>query len=414
MRKLAAGFAQQFPLIASLVTTRLRVTLTVAAIVWGVMAYGMFAQTIATSEGLFTQQGPMIGGDFVVFRTAASVVGTPEMTTIYSMENLSAKLRGMYPGHGGMKLGWQYPPTMYLLVRPLALLPHVASFFLWVGACGGLLVATLFALWPNRGAILFAVASPAVFWSIATGQTGLLTGALVALSAGFARERPVIAGVAAGVLTVKPQLGLLIPLAFAAAGCWRAFTVAAITALALVGVSVAAFGIEPWHAFLGALTAHGERLDSLASFPFYKLVTPFGAARMFGLPAAAGMPVQAVASLALAVYVIVVWRRAQDVDVRLAALATAVLLATPYAFYYEMALLVPPMFVVARRGLQQGWLPGERLSLIVIWVASLWPPGEPAIPGFPVSFAVALGAFLIAARRAWPAMHAPGTAHALA
>ncbi len=414
MRKLAAGFAQQFPLIASLVTTRLTMTLTVTALLWSVVAYGMLAQNIASSEGLFTPQGPMIGGDFVVFRTAGGVVGTPEMTTIYKMENLSAKLRGMYPGHGEMKLGWQYPPTMYLLVRPLALVPHLTSFLLWVSVCGGLLVATLFALWPNRGAILFAVASPAVFWSVATGQTGLLTGALVALSAGFARERPIVAGVAAGVLTVKPQLGLLIPIAFAAAGCWRAFIAAAVTALALVGVSVAAFGVEPWTAFVGALTAHGERLDTLASFPFYKLVTPFGAARMLGLPVAAGMPVQAIASIALALYVVVVWRRVMDADVRLAALATSVLLATPYAFYYEMALLVPPMYVVARRGIEHGWLPGERLSLIVIWIASLWPPGEPAIPGFPVSFAVALGAFLIAARRAWPALHTSRAAHALA
>ena len=124
---------------------------------------------------------------------------------------------------------------------------------------------------------------------------------------------------------------------------------------------------------------------------------------LIGAPSAVATAAQMLATLVLAVYVFLVWRRVSAADLRLAALATAAPLATPYAFYYEMAILVPPMLLIAKRAAETGWLRGERLSLIVLWIAALWPPGPETVPAFPVSFAVTLGAFVIGARRVLPA-----------
>ena len=343
----------------------------------------------------------MVGGDFVVFRTAGSVIGTPEMTTIYQMQDMAAKLRAAYPGHGNMMAGWQYPPTMYLLVKPLPLLSHVASYLLWVAILGGAFFFALRSIWPDKVALFFAMSSPAVFQSVITGQTGFLTGGLLLVSAYFASTRPFRSGVAAGLLTLKPQLGILLPVAYAAGRSWRAFALAAVTSVLMAGLSVAAFGLAPWHAFLDAVSAHGGRLGAETGFPFFKLVTPFGAVRMLGLPSRIAMPVQLVATLLLALYVMLVWRRTENPECRLAALGTSALLATPYGFYYELALLVPPMYAIAKLGVERGWLKGEQLSLAVLWCATLMPPGDEAIPGFPTSFAVALAAFVIAFRRIW-------------
>lgn len=403
MRKLESSFAQQFPLISSLVTTRQTLLLGWMAFLYVVVSYGMYAEIVINAKDLFTRHGPMIGGDFVVFRTAGSVAGTSEMVDIYQMSNLSAKLRAAYPGHGSMMVGWQYPPTMYLFVRPLALLPHTAAFLAWMAALLAIFGVTLRSLWSNRTALLLSLASPAIFESIITGQTGLLTGTLVALAAANADRRPVLAGVAAGLLTVKPQLGLLIPVAFIAAGCWRAFVAAAMTTALLIGASVAFYGIEPWQAFLQAVTAHGDRLGWETGFPFFKLVTPFGATRVLGLPPGLAGWVQGGTTLLLVVYIAIAWRRVRSADLRLAALATSILLATPYAFYYEIAVLVPPTLLIARRGSEDGWLPWERLSLVALWVLALSVPGAESIPALPNSFALALCAWLIAARRVIPA-----------
>ncbi len=403
MSGLIHKFTQRFPLIASLFTNRLKLSLAVLATVFVLTAWSQYALLLSSADGLFTLAGPIIGADFFVFYRAALVAGGPDMVNIYEMSKFSAILKEAYPGHGDMLFGWQYPPTMSLLIKPLAAAPYLWSFALWVLALGVLFIATLWKLWPNRIAIFFAIGSPAVFYSIITGQTGLLTGSLFALSIHFAATRPAVAGTAAALLTVKPQLGLLIPIAYAAAGRWRAFGFAALVIALLVGASIAAHGVDPWQAFFHAIAAHGDRMGAEGGFPAHKLITPFGAASLLGAPKSFALLLQACASFALIAFVALIWRRVSDIDLRLAILGTAAPLATPYAFYYEAAFLVPPLFVLAKHASQNGWMKGERSSLIAIWAATLFLPGRETIPSFPVSFSISLAAFVIAARRALPA-----------
>jgi len=56
-----------------------------------------------------------------------------------------------------------------------------------------------------------------------------------------------------GLLCYKPHLALLVPVALAAGGHWRAFGAAAVTVAVVVGLSVALFGVEPWRAYLAEL-----------------------------------------------------------------------------------------------------------------------------------------------------------------
>jgi hypothetical protein len=272
----------------------------------------------------------------------------------------------------------------------------------WVLAFASLFLIVLYRLWADRAALFFAVTAPPFFQAIVTGQNGLLTGSLLAIAGGFAEKRPIMAGVAAGLLTIKPQLGLLIPVAFAAAGCWRAFFAAGATALILAGASVVAFGWEIWLAFFDGLVAHGARM-SAEGFPFHKLVTPFGFATMLGAPSMIANAVQIAATLALASYVFIVWNRTADAVLRLGALSTTAVMATPYAFYYEFAIVLPAMMLIARNAVERGWLRGEKLSLIALWILTLQSPGDDIIPSLSPSAAAAFLAFAIVARRALPA-----------
>jgi hypothetical protein len=71
----------------------------------------------------------------------------------------------------------------------------------------------------------------------------------------------------------------LIPIAYIAGGCWRAFFTAAIGALALAAASVAAFGVESWQAFIGGALGASDNLAT-GLLPLYKMVTPFAALRL--------------------------------------------------------------------------------------------------------------------------------------
>lgn len=393
---------RRYPLFYELGTRRLGLVLGLFAALYLGVAASMWAELIATSDNLFTRAGPIIGGDFMVFQHVATRAGDGDLASLYEMKNLKAELMARYPGRGEMNFGWMYPPTMFLLVAPFGEAPYLGAYAAWVVAFASLFLIVLYRLWAAPGALFFTVTAPPFFQAIITGQNGLLTGALLALAGGFARSRPILAGVAAGLLTIKPQLGLLIPVAFAAAGCWRAFFTAGATAFLLAGASVAAFGWEIWLSFVDGLVAHGGRM-AIDGFPFHKLVTPFGLVTMLGAPTAVANVVQLAALLALAGYVYVVWKRAQDAGVGLAALSTAAILATPYAFYYEFVIVLPALVVIAQRATEQGWLRGERLSLVALWILALQAPGEDAVPSLSPGAAAALLAFAIVARRALPA-----------
>ncbi len=406
MQSAATFFAERYPFLNDLLTRRfVTVALAFAALILTTNA-AMFAHAVATSKEYVTRYGPVIGGDFVVFDTAGSAAASGEAAAIYDARTFSDRLAEAFPARGPVRLSWQYPPSMLLVVAPLSAFPYLASYALWIAAMTGLFGAAARALWNDPRALFLVFASPAAFQSMITGQTGFLTASLLAVSGAFAGSRPILAGVAAGLLAIKPQLGLLIPIAFAIAGCWRSFAAAGATAVVVALTSVALFGLEPWLAFMGAVGAHGERMQTDV-FPYHKLITAFGGAMMLGLPKAAAFVLQAAVSIGVAIVVAIVWRRTRDWRLRAAILCAAAPLVTPYAFYYEIAILIPPVLLIAKCGLESGWLKGERTALALLWLAPMALPGAKEIPGLPLSFAVAAAVFALVVRRALRELH-PG------
>ena len=58
------------------------------------------------------------------------------------------------------------------------------------------------------------------------GQNGFLTAALIGGTLGLLERRPALAGVCLGLLTYKPQFGLLFPIVLIADRRWRTIAVA--------------------------------------------------------------------------------------------------------------------------------------------------------------------------------------------
>ena len=84
------------------------------------------------------------------------------------------------------------------------------------------------------------------------GQNGFLSAALFGGTLILIeRRQSILAGVLLGLLTYKPHLGLLFPIALVAAGQWRVIVTAGIVASLMALASWLAFGGESWLAFLG-------------------------------------------------------------------------------------------------------------------------------------------------------------------
>ncbi len=238
---------------------------------------------------------------------------------------------------------WNYPPTFLLLVWPFALPPYFVglavyqavslAFFLWVAL----------ALLPSHQRLLggwLMVLAPASLFNLLTGQNGFLTAAMVLLSWRMLVPRPALSGLLFGLLTVKPQLGLLVPPVLLMLRAWRAIAVAVAVAVAMAGLSVLLFGLEVWHIFFtktGAITV--GMLESFGGYYSAMLMSFFYGLRLSGVSLNLAYALQALAAvLALA---LTLWTLARTTDMarRLPVLISAATLVTPYLFDYDLTAL---------------------------------------------------------------------------
>jgi hypothetical protein len=179
-------------------------------------------------------------------------------------------------------------------------------------------------------------------------------------------ERPVVSGILLGLLTVKPQFGLLIPLVLLLERRWTVIASAVATTAVLVGLSVAAFGIDAWRGYLH------QNFEITRSYleggvgPFTAMApSAFMAMRLYGAGLSTAYAVQFACAIAVAVGTVVAWRSSASVVHKIALTGLAALLATPYAHNYDMTLVsvaVLAGYALERRGGKEGVL------LMLVWL----------------------------------------------
>jgi alpha-1,2-mannosyltransferase len=236
-------------------------------------------------------------------------------------------------------LPFAYPPCFLLLLAPFGLLSYPVAAFDWV-LLGFAAYCAALRRWAPAMPWL-ALSFPPLLVNVITGQAGLLVAALFVGGMILLPRRPLVAGILLGLLVVKPQLGLLVPLALAAGREWRAIAGAAASSLALIVSSILVFGWAPWHAWL----ANAGFIASIASeglAGWHRMASVYGALRMAGLASAAAWAIHLVVALAAAGAACFTWYRKAELAPRAGALAAATALASPYLFIYDTMILVVP------------------------------------------------------------------------
>jgi arabinofuranan 3-O-arabinosyltransferase len=191
------------------------------------------------------------------------------------------------------------------------------------------------------------------------GQNGFLTASLIGGALVLLEGNPIAAGILLGLLTYKPHLGLLFPIALAAGGYWRAFFTAALVAMLMAAASWLAFGSEAWLAFLGNIGHTSQAFLSEGWADWSKLQTAFGLTRTLGGSETLAWIVQAAVSLLAAVSVAIVWRSKAAYDLKAAVIGVGALLATPYLYTYDLVVLAVPIAFLLRLGDARGYLPKD-------------------------------------------------------
>ena len=310
-------------------------------------------------EMLIADQRVMIGRDFVNLWVGGKMAWGGMLDSLYDPSAYLAAARSWFAGLG--RHNFSYPPQSLLLGMPLAMLPYPAALAVWTAGTGALFWCAARPFMRGLPAWL-ALLTPAALVNIWAGQYGFLAGALWLFAFTAIDRNKGRSGIAAGLLTIKPHLGLLIPLIWIVRRRWQAIGVAVATTAAIVIVSGLVFGFDLWSDYLikapaaqrAVLTAPGDHLF------FHMMPTTFAALRGQAEPwPMLAQAVTAIIALAL------VWRalNAESTDLAFIA-ATATFLILPYAFNYDMTVATLGFgLLIARRWQKLAWWEAPVLCL---------------------------------------------------
>ena len=154
---------------------------------------------------------------------------------------------------------------------------------------------------------------------------------------------PLAGGILLGLLIVKPQMAILVPVALLAGRQWIALLACAATACGLIGVSLLLFGSDPWLAFLQRipLLRAWDLDDGTGVWHFYASV--FVAVRHLPAALMVAYAAQGLASIVALALVVIAWLSSAPAAVRNAMLVLGAVFVTPYIQVYDLVVvsLVP-------------------------------------------------------------------------
>jgi hypothetical protein len=343
-------------------------------------------------------EGAHTFGDFPALWSYGRIQVIRSAVLLYDFDGLHAAQVAL-----GMEARWQYPfpypPHVLFLLRPFGFMSYETALGVWIAAQ---LVFYLWAVLGDDGSqverfsrtVRLAMAAallvaPTATLTIVTGQGGFLAAGLLIGGMRRAGARPVLAGILLGLLTYKPQLGLLVPVALLAAGWWRCAASACLTIVVLVLASSAAFGWDIWLVWLRSLVGYQEWFSQRTMGASLR-PTVTDNLGILGAPLIVAQVAQWAVAAAAAV---ASWRcfRGGCQTLAIAALAAATCLANPHAYVYDLPMLDAAVVLLVAQRLKNG--AGFRIGELLLLAAVLLFPASMVITTMPFGTMI-LGAFL--------------------
>jgi hypothetical protein len=319
------------------------------AIILATLLWIAAAVVVIARPGARGLAGPLKGADFVHFYTLGHVAASRQVDTIYDMRALHTVQVALVPESKPELYPTVYPPQAALLFTPFSGWPYLPSLLVWNALTIALYGLIVWSAWRRvsgqlsdaRLNIAAAAAFPP-FWSlIVYGQITIVI--LAAFWLGWLaleRRQSYLAGVAFGLLALKPQFGVPLAAVVLACGQWHMVAGAVSSVAAQAVVIWLAFGATVFTAFARSLHITVTYADWLESKPYMshslRAVTRL-------LPDWIGLPLWMALSAAVLWYTVRVWRTDAPIRVRLGVVMLASLLVNPHVIVYDVVVLALPL-----------------------------------------------------------------------
>jgi hypothetical protein len=271
--------------------------------------------------------------DFSAFWSFAVVARLHGAASLYDYPTLHA-MQVALGMRDDLMLPFPYPPTFIAMLWPLGFLPPAWAFVVWIAVTLGLYLVALG--WKSPSVTIFAAILPTSSLNIFCGQNGFLSAALLLGGLRLARTYPVLSGVLLGLLTYKPQFGILVPVALAAARLWLCMYAAIFTTLLLVVGTGVFFSWSIWWNYLQSIPTWQVLHEGL---PRAQIPTILANLQLIDVPSWLAWSTQVAAALIVVVLVWRTWRCRGSQEPALLVLVVGTFLATPYVMLYDLTAL---------------------------------------------------------------------------
>lgn len=312
-----------------------------------------------------TAKDPRPDRDFITYYAAAELAEQGRVTDAYDLEKMHLAEKAVWPK--SEKYAWFYPPTFHALVKPLAALDYKPAFALFMTATFLLYILAVRRLARPHSVFLPAAAFPAVLVNLIYGQNAFLTAGLVILAFANLYSRPVLAGVLIGLLVIKPQMAVLLPLLLICGRHWQTFLAAAITATLVCILSTWSIGLDAWPAFFQSLSDAREYLET-GKLRWGQMISIFADVKQLGGSTILAYSLHIAWAGMLLALCVFTWLRTRDLALRATTFVLATLHFSPYMYDYELVWMALPLILLGIRGSQSGWLRFERELLLITWL----------------------------------------------
>lgn len=290
--------------------------------------------------------------DFANYWMAGRMVLSGEHPDLLAQDTYMARLYETF-GSGYPFHNWSYPPHFLLLLWPLGFLEYKTALLTFLALTFFIFVASVITFRkvyaPASGGFVLACALLGYVLVVAeAAQNGFLTAAAMLFGLALMKRSPALAGLAFAVLTIKPQLGFLIPVLLVFDRNWRTLAWGSAFTGLLVTLSISFFGLESWAAYFSVTVPYQRSVMMEGHGTFLTMMpTLFGSLRVWGVASDLALKLQAVVSLVGVVIVGWILLKQEDPLTRIFSIVCGTFLITPYAFNYDMGALAAVAVLLA-------------------------------------------------------------------
>jgi glycosyl transferase family 87 len=310
------------------------------ALAIGVAAIGASLRGVSASKE---------AADFVHFYTLGSLARSHQVSTLYDAEALRQAHIDLVPSSAAHVYPPVYPPQVAVLFAPFSAISYEHALLLWNALTVAFYAWIVWTAWkavsdrlPHRAMAFTAAAAFPPLWSLLlTGQnTIIILGALWAGWLALERKRPLLAGMAFGLLAIKPQFGIALAVIVLAGREWAMLAGALASVAAQTAAVWVTLGSEAFAGFARTVPMTFGQYQVLESKPFMnhslRSLTQLA-------PNWIANPLWAALALAVLWFTARVWRSGAPIHVRLGVVILASGLVNPHFQIYDVTILALPL-----------------------------------------------------------------------